>query len=230
MNIAGIEKLSLVDFPGNLAATLFTSGCNFRCPFCHNGELVGSVKQLLDTKEVLDYLCLRSKMISGVCISGGEPTLQSDLKEFIKEIKSYGLKVKLDTNGTNPALLQNLIEEGLLDYVAMDIKNSIERYALTAGVDNLNTQNILKSINLLINSNIDYEFRTTLVLGHHTTESISILAKMLSGAKKLVFQRFIDRETCIKSGLKEVPLEKAQEFKEICQKYINFVTLRGYNN
>ena len=170
MTISGMEKLTLLDYPANTACLIFTQGCNFRCPFCHNKNLLMDTNGdgIIDENEVLDYLKKRKGLVDGICISGGEPLLQRDIESFIKKIKEIGVKVKLDTNGSNPQKIKKLIDMGLIDYVAMDIKNDFSNYDKTSGVDNINIENIKKSIDILENSNIEYEFRTTVVKELHS--------------------------------------------------------------
>jgi len=227
MKIYGLEKLSMVDFGSLCSAVIFTGGCNFRCPFCHNSGLVNLDVTPLDEQEVFDYLISRKKLLDGVVVSGGEPTLYPDLPEFIKKIKDLGYKVKLDTNGTNYAMLKKLIDEKLVDFVAMDIKNSLEMYPLTAGT-NCGQEDIVKSIQLLITGVVDYEFRTTLVDGLHTNASIKAMGELVKGAKKLYLQKFVDNGTTIKDGLKAVSKDKAEEYKNILSNYVTSVSLRGY--
>jgi pyruvate formate lyase activating enzyme len=165
MQINGFQKLTLLDFPEKTACIVFTAGCNFRCPFCHNASLVTHIDNSYNVseEEVFSYLKKRKGLIEGVCISGGEPLLQPDIKEFIQKVKDLGYSVKLDTNGSSPQKLIDLVNSGLVDYVAMDIKNSKEKYPLTAGINNLNMADIEKSVEILKESNIPYEFRTTAV-------------------------------------------------------------------
>lgn len=228
MKIFGLEKLSMVDYEGHLCCTIFTGGCNFRCPFCQNADLV-NIEHLAQysEQEFFDYLEKRKYIIDSVCISGGEPTLQSDLKEFIAKIKSRGLLVKLDTNGTNYELLKNLIDEKLVDYVAMDIKNSPDAYEKTAGA-HVNLDGIRRSVELLKTNIIPYEFRTTLVADHHTTETIIDMSHWLAGADKLYLQHFVDGGTCLQQNLHDIPKSTAQEFASILSKTIPHVSLRGY--
>jgi len=230
MDFVGIEKLSLVDYDGKLTCTLFMAGCNFRCPFCHNSDLVLDIYncQPIPFEEIMDYLDRNKRKLEAVCITGGEPTLMRDLKDKIIEIKKLGYLVKLDTNGTNLDVVKDLFENKLIDYVAMDIKNSEKAYALTSGVDYQPFSKIKDTINYLMNCGIDYEFRTTLVDNYHTNESIKEMGELINGAKKLFLQKFVDSGRCIKDGLKEVPIEKAQEFKEILKAYVKQVELRGY--
>lgn len=201
MNISGLQKLTLLDFPGRLAATVFLGGCNFRCPFCHNASLVlvPAECENISEEELFEFLKQRKGKLSGVCITGGEPTLYPTLKSFIIKIKEMGYAVKLDTNGTNPELLSELIEEGLLDYVAMDIKNSPEKYSLTAGTT-VDVEKIKESVALLLAGKIDYEFRTTVVKELHTKEDFARISEWISGAKRYFLQTFKDSGDLIGSG------------------------------
>ena len=225
----GMEKVSLVDYEGYVVCTLFTNNCNFRCPFCHNSPLVFSnVDAPLDFNEIINYLEKRKNVLDGVCITGGEPTLMSDLPEKLRKIKKTGLKIKLDTNGTNPKMLKALIGEGLIDYVAMDIKNAPLKYSMTIGLNEYSLDNIKESMKILVESNLDFEFRTTLVKEYHNDDAIKELALFLKGVNKLYLQHFVDRDSCIKRGLHEVPKEKALEYQSFLKNYINNVNLRGY--
>lgn len=228
----GLEKLSLVDFEGKIVCTLFTNLCNFRCPYCHNSSLVLNSDELdyVTKEEYLSYLKIRKKVLDAVVISGGEPTLMPDLIDRIKEIKELGYLVKLDTNGSNFNMLKKLVEEHLIDYVAMDIKNSLEFYSQTVGVklNNSVTNNILQSIDYLKSGVIDYEFRTTLVDELHNEITIEKMGKLIKDAKIIYLQHFIDHGTCIKQGLHAVEKEKALEYKCILEKYVTNVRLRGY--
>lgn len=231
MKIYGMEKLSLVDFDGKITCTIFTGGCNFACPFCHNASLVinPTINQELPFSEVLDYLNLRKKMVDAVCITGGEPTLYPDLKAYFKIFKDMGFITKLDTNGTNPDMLKELIEEGLVDYVAMDVKNSYTHYAKTIGKDSDCLLNKVKqSINYLLNGNVDYEFRTTIVDELHKEDDFLELAEMLKGAKKYFLQKFTSSDNCIKQGLHEIKKEDATKYLDIIRKSIPNACLRGY--
>ncbi len=230
MDFSGWEKLSLVDFDDNLTTTLFMAGCPFRCPFCHNGDLVIHPENApkIPWEEIKEYLIKRQGMLDAVCISGGEPTLMPDLKEKIREIKELGYIVKLDSNGWRPDILKSLIEEKLVDHIAMDIKNSKEKYCATAGVE-VDMKQILESVDLLMNSGISYEFRTTLIDEFHDEEDIRRIGEWIKGAKMYRLQRFIDSESCIQRGLHQVSLEKAKRFLEILKPYINNLDLRGYD-
>lgn len=228
MKIYGFEKLSMVDFEGHLCATVFTGGCNFRCPFCQNADLVNVTNlEQYNEDEIFAHLEKRKNVLDSVCISGGEPTLNPDLKNFIQKLKQRGLLVKLDTNGTKPDLLKELIDEGLIDYVAMDVKNSPALYPKTAGAI-VNMDDVGKSVELLKSNVVPYEFRTTLVSGHHSNESIEEMGKWLDGADKIYLQCFVDSGNCLQQGLQKVPKDRALIFKTILQKYINQVDLRGY--
>ena len=228
MRIFGLEKLSLVDYGSYACAVVFTGGCNFRCPFCHNSGLVEQETNELLESEVLDFLRKRYGLLDAVVVSGGEPTMQADLPDFLAKIKDIGYKVKLDTNGTNPDMLNYVIHKGLVDYVAMDIKNSFENYPKTTGLKNLNTDNIKHSLEILNSSNIDYELRTTIVKELHQSDDIKAMAKELKGAKKLYLQQFVDTDSCINRGLNPVSKEIASEWKEILSTTIDSVELRGY--
>ena len=233
----GIEKLSLVDFDGHTACTLFTGACNFRCPFCHNASLVlepGSVPAL-DTEMLKASLGKRRGLIDAVGITGGEPTLNSDLPDFIAYVKSLGYLVKLDTNGTNPAMLRALIEKSLVDYVAMDIKNSPEMYPKTTGIGNPRTEKVFESARFLINARnantaFDFEFRTTIVKEFHTEDDFIIIGSELCGAPRYFLQKFEDRGNCIASSLHAVPKEDAEGFAAVLRDYIPEVGLRGYDD
>ena len=229
MKIYGLEKLSMVDFEGHLCATVFTAGCNFRCPFCHNADLVnGTNLTEITNEEFFEYLKKRKGMLDSVCVSGGEPTIWKDLPDFIKKIKELGYLVKLDTNGTNPTMLKKLIDEKLIDYVAMDIKNSKESYTKTAGKGKFDTREIEKSVELLKSGIIPYEFRTTLIKGHHTEAEIKKMANWLKGSDRLFLQCFIDSGNCIADGCEKIEKETAEKFKQILEGGIKEVKLRGY--
>lgn len=229
MKIYGLEKLSMVDFGSNCSAVLFTGGCNFRCPFCHNSSLVNIDFDALNEEYVFDYLKSRKKLLDGVVVSGGEPTINSDLPEYLKKLKDMGFKVKLDTNGTNYTMLENVIKLGLVDYVAMDIKNSPEMYAKTVGLKNLVLDNIRSSVNLLKTNIVEYEFRTTIINEFHNEQSIADIGEWLKGAKLLYLQKFVDNGTTIDGeNLNEVSIHTAEKFRDILSKYVDKVYLRGY--
>lgn len=229
MKILGIENVSFVDYEGKMCATIFTAGCNYRCPFCHNAGIVLEEYKSIDEDKILDYLKTRVGLLDAVTISGGEPTLQKDLPQFIKKVREFGYKIKLDTNGTNPQILQKLIEEKLIDYCAVDIKTNFSNYADITKVENPLSENVKKSISILKSSGIDYELRTTLIAEFHNENVISKMAEELSGHKKLFLQKFKNSDGCINSsGLSEVKKPEAEKFKDILSKTITEVYLRGY--
>ena len=228
MNIKGLQKTTLLDFPEKLACTVFTGGCNFRCPFCHNASLVlraGEVEGISE-EEFFSYISKRSGMLDGVCITGGEPLLNPDIADFIRKIRAFGLLVKLDTNGSLPDRLKALLDEGLLDYVAMDIKNSSERYALTAGVDKF-PEEIEKSIDLIIQGAPDYEFRTTVVRELHTTQDIVSIAERISGAKKYFLQTYVDSGDLINDGFSAYSASEMLEILDSARRVLPITALRG---
>lgn len=225
----GLQKLTLLDFPGNLASTVFCGGCNFRCPFCQNSDLVflpEGIKEIT-REDILNYLKSRHNLLDGICISGGEPLLNKGLKEFIIQIKELGLKVKLDTNGSFYEKLKELGDAGLLDYVAVDIKNSKEKYGETIGIPGYDTKEIEKTISYLKQGNIPYEFRTTVVEEFHDEKDFEKIGKWLKGARNYYLQRFEDSECVIRKGLHSPSLEKLNKYKNIVKKYIENVEIRG---
>ncbi len=229
MRIFGLQKLTLLDYPGKLACTVFLGGCNMRCPFCHNGSLVlTSGEGIMDSEELLAFLDSRRGRLQGVCVSGGEPTLHPDLPELLAEIKARGFSVKLDTNGTNPEMLYRLIADGLVDYVAMDIKNSQEKYLLTAGI---NAQQVLDSVkqsaSLLMRGSVDFEFRTTLVSELHTTEDIESIGRWLSGDEKFFLQTYRDEGELLVGGFTAFTKEETAELLSVIKKYIPNAQIRG---
>ncbi len=230
MEIFGLEKLSLVDFDGCVASTIFTGACNFRCGFCHNALLVLDSKNLPIIKEetVLEYLHQKKKILDGVCITGGEPTLQKDLPNFLEKVRETGLKIKLDTNGTNPNLVKTLVENGLVDYFAIDIKNDKENYAFIIGFDKYDTIKVEKTVDYLISNDLDYEFRTTLINEFHKEDNIKRIGEWIKGAKKYFMQKFKSGENCISGGLTEVKEETAKEFLEVVSPFVQSAKLRGY--
>lgn len=228
MNIQGFNKLTLLDYPGHMAATIFLGGCNLRCPFCHNASLVsGSASPAIPFTDVLTTLLKRRHILEGVCITGGEPTLYPGLMELIRQIKALGFKVKLDTNGTNPDLLMSCVQEQLIDYVAMDIKNSREKYALTSGIPNINLDKIEQSILFLLSGKIDYEFRTTIVKELHTQEDMHSIGKWIEGARAYFLQSFQDSGDILAPGLSAHKKETLEEFNTLLRPYVKHVSLRG---
>lgn len=228
MKIAGMQKLSLVDYPEKMCCTLFTSGCNFRCPFCHNaGLVVRPAEEILTHDEVFDYLKKRKGMLQAVTISGGEPTLQKGLKEFVQQVKDLGYLVKLDTNGTNPALLIDLVESGLVDYVAMDIKNSKQKYALTCGLDNMDLSPVEKSVDFLMSGKIPFEFRTTVVRDFHNADDFEDIAKWIGKAQNYYLQQFVNSGDLVQDGLHGYDATEMKQLIEQVQKVMPNAKLRG---
>lgn len=229
MEIYGFQKTTLLDFPGHVAATVFTGGCNFRCPFCHNGLLVlDPVNQpLIGEDEVLAYLKKRRGILEGVCITGGEPTLQKDLISFVKKLKVMYYLVKLDTNGYRPKVLEELLTEGLLDYVAMDVKASMERYDIVTGVSDLECEKILESIQLLKNCDIPYEFRTTAVKGLHGIEEFEEIGRLLSDCRAYYLQGFRESDNMVGEGYEAFSAQEMIGIANMAGKYIDKVELRG---
>ena len=229
MKIHGFQKTTLLDYPEHVAATIFVGGCNFRCPFCHNGQLVLDVAEqpVIPEGEVLAYLKKRRGILEGVCITGGEPTLQDDLAVFIHSLKDLGYLVKLDTNGYRSEVLKSLMQEGLLDYVAMDIKASPKKYSLAAGMCAFKFEQIKESIQLLMESGIPYEFRTTVVKGIHEVEDFDEIGQLLQGCSAYYLQSFRESDTMIGEGFEAFPQEEMEKMAESARKYIDRVELRG---
>lgn len=228
MDFVGIDKFSLLDFEDKISCVLFCKPCNFRCPFCHNGTTVLEAETTIPFDDILEYLESRKGLIDAVVVSGGEPTLMPDLKEKIIKLRELGFLIKLDTNGTNPEVVKDLYENHLIDYVAMDIKNSFVKYAMTVGVKNAFLDKISQTIKFLMTSGIDYEFRTTLIDEFHNEQDMRDIAETIKGAKRLYLQKYVDRESCIAHGFHEVSKEKAERFVDILKGSIEQVTLRGY--
>ena len=229
MAIVGIDKLSLLDYEDKVSVVLFSQACNFRCPFCHNGDSVLNAQEEISFDEILAFLKTRTGLVDAVVFSGGEPTLEPDLEVKIKAVKSLGFLIKLDTNGTNPELLEKLLDEGLIDYVAMDIKNSPSLYAETSGVKSINLDNIKKSVSIIMKKAPDYEFRTTLVKEFHEHMDYDSFFEIIKGAKRLFLQKFVDREGCIIKGLHDVDELEATKLRDyLLSKGLSHVTLRGY--
>ena len=226
MKIAGFEKLSLVDYDGYTACTVFTPGCNLRCPFCQNASLLGSTEHFIPEEVVFTHLQRRRGLIDAICISGGEPTLFDDLPDFIRQLCTYGVRVKLDTNGSNPEMLEHLLSEKLLDYVAMDIKNAPEKYELTTGCY-VDFVKIKRSIELLKNGAPDYEFRTTVVAEFHTDEDIESICRLIGGAPAYYLQQFRDRDTNLQDGLHAHEEATLRRFAEIARPHFKKVGIRG---
>ena len=233
MKIAGLQKMTLLDFPGKVACTVFLGGCNFRCPFCHNSQLIGDADTLMDDGALLRFLESRKGLLDGVCITGGEPTLQKALPDLLAKIKAMGFLTKLDTNGYRPEVLKDLIDGGLVDYVAMDVKNDPAGYARTAGVADLQIGRIEESLRLLLSGAVDYELRTTLVEPLHNVDSILGIREWLAilGAgkkvKKYFLQPFVDRDTVLFSDLKAPETAKMLQYRELLAACADKVEIRG---
>lgn len=229
MNIHGFTKTTLLDYPGLVAATIFTGGCNFRCPFCHNYDLVlnPGVFPSEDPDEILHFLKKRFGILGGVCISGGEPTLDSDLKQFISQIKEIGYKVKLDTNGYNPDILKDLVEGNLLDYVAIDIKAGRNNYPLATGIANIDISKIEQSVNILANNNINYEFRTTAVKNIHTSTDFEDIALWLPKDCNYFIQSYKDTNGMGTISCKSFNKAELEAFLDIVKTNIPNSSLRG---
>lgn len=223
MNIIdGFDKLTLLNYPDKVACTIFTKGCNFKCPFCHNSSLINLDKENDKYEEVISYLKKRKGILDGVCITGGEPLIHKSTKDLIKEIKSMGFLVKLDTNGSNPVMLKELIDENLIDYVAMDIKNTFDKYEMTIGCKT-NIDNIKKSIEILESSNIDYEFRTTIVKELHTFDDIKGIINRLNNKSKYYIQNFRNSDGVLNKKLNGFTKEELENLqKQIKNKNVYF--------
>lgn len=229
MNFSGFQKLTLLDYPGKVACTLFTSGCNLRCPFCHNASLVTHIdnKNIYKKEEILAYLKKRQGILDGVCISGGEPLLHSEIESFIREVKALGYSVKLDTNGFFPDKLIPIVEAGLVDYVAVDFKNTYEKYAFTTGIENLDITPFKKTVEFLLSGAVDYEFRTTVVKGIHETQDIVDIAKTIAGAKRYFLQSFVDSGDLISSGFCAFSPEDMKKMAELSSAFVTNTEIRG---
>ena len=229
MNIHGFQKTTLLDYPGKVACTVFTAGCNLRCPFCHNAFLVTEIdpSNRFEQSELLDYMKKRRTILDGVCITGGEPLLYADTLDFIKEIKDIGLSVKLDTNGSFPDRLKNAIDSGMIDYIAMDIKNSPKKYPLTVGIADFDISPIIESIELIRKSNIQHEFRTTVVKEFHNIEDFTEIGTLISGNEHYFLQNFVDSGNLISDGLSGVTPDEMRAFAAEAKKYVSDVEIRG---
>jgi len=228
MKITGFQKITLQDYPDHISSMLFTQGCNMRCPFCQNSSLINMEgNSYIDENEILEFLNSRKKMVNGLIISGGEPTVQFDLKDFIKKVKeNIKIDIKLDTNGINYKVLKELIDEKLIDYVAMDIKNTFLKYDETSGVKNISIENIKKSIEYLKERYVDYEFRTTVISDYHNLQDILEIINYIGADSKYYLQNFKMSEDVIDKNLKEIPSNKLELWNKVLKKYKN-VYIRG---
>ena len=233
MLIKGLQKLTLLDFPEKMACTVFTFGCNLRCPFCHNASLVLSERAddtLIPEEEFFSFLQKRRGILEGVCITGGEPTLQPDLPAFIRKIRDVGFAVKLDTNGARPAVLKSLVAEGLLDYVAMDVKNSLSAYPETVGLPAFDVAPVEESMDFLLEGHVPFEFRTTLVKGLHTPEGVAEMGRRLAGEERFFLQTFEDSGDLIAGegdALSSFTPAETQELLCILRQYVPNAQIRG---
>ena len=229
MNICGYQKTTLLDYPGHVAATIFTGGCNFRCPFCHNSDLVvnSTMSPCISQEEIFSFLKKRKNVLSGICITGGEPTLQTNLSEFIKKVRFLGYKIKLDTNGYRPDVISSLLEDNLLDYIAMDIKAGLSNYAKVSGIPNLDTSKIKESISIIENSGIDYEFRTTVVKELHNRQDFLEISEMLSSSSSYFIQSFKDSGNILTPGLSSCDTDTLNQYLAIVKNKLPFSSLRG---
>lgn len=232
--ICGLQKMTLLDYPGKIACTVFLGGCNFRCPFCHNSELfMGKLEKLMEEEDFFQFLSKRKGLLDGVCVSGGEPTLYKELPAFLARIKELGFFVKLDTNGYRPEVLKELVEKKLVDYVAVDVKNSPAMYAQTVGLETLDLAKIRESLAFLISGDTAYELRTTLVAQLHTEASIQDMGAWLGGLvpgrkpQKLFLQTFVDRDTVLFDGLSAPETETTAKFAKILEPFVEEVTIRN---
>ena len=229
MTIAGLQKTTLLDYPGLIACTVFLDGCNLRCPFCHNASLVLPERPRtpqISEEALLSFLRSRKGKLDGVCITGGEPTLQKNLPALLEQIRQLGFRIKLDTNGTNPAMLKNLVGQGLLDYVAMDIKNSPQSYVRTCGgVDVFDR--IAESAAFLLQDPVDYEFRTTVVHPLHTVQDMEAIGRWLTGAKRYFLQQFVDSGDLIGTGMSAMTPAQMEQLRDAVLPHIEHTQIRG---
>lgn len=228
MKIHGLMKMTILDFPGKVACTVFLGGCDMRCPFCHNSELLDpEAPAEMDENDLLAFLRKRQGLLDGVVFTGGEPLLRKDLPDLMRKIREMGFLIKLDTNGNHPDRLIEIVEEGLVDYVAMDIKNSPEKYGETIGIPGFDITKVRKSVGFLLQGKVPYEFRTTIVRQFHDEESMRGIAEWIDGADRYYLQEFVDRETEKYSGLQACSKEQMETFLEIVKTRVKEAELRG---
>ena len=229
MRICGLQKLAMVDFPGKLAATVFTGGCNLRCPFCHNALLVTRLAESpsLSEEDILSFLDSRKNLLDGMVLSGGEPLMQPGCTDFLQKVRDLGLSIKVDTNGCYPEVLRDILNRGLVDYVAMDIKNRREKYAETVGIPNFDLSPIEESIQILKTSGVDYEFRTTVVQELHTADDIRAIAQWVQGAPTYALQKFVDSGNLISTGLHSPEALALEGFARTAASFFKQVLVRG---
>lgn len=228
MKLYGLQKLTLLDFPDRMACTVFTGGCNLRCPFCHNSVLVFPADApTIDEEEFFAFLKKRAGVLDGVAVTGGEPLLTEDIFPFLRRIREMGFAVKLDTNGSFPHRLRRIVEEGLADYVAMDVKNCPDKYALTCGLPAFDLSKVQQSMDLLMSGTLPYEFRTTVVREFHTREDMEAIGRWIAGAKNYYLQNFVDSGACIRDGLSAVDPQELRLFESLVRKYVQNAQIRG---
>lgn len=228
MYIEGMQKLTLLDFPQNVACTLFAHGCNLRCPFCHNaGLVIRKPENRIDEAELTEFFNRRKGILDGICLTGGEPLAQADVIDFLKFLRSFGYKIKLDTNGFYPERLKEAIDEGLVDYIAMDIKSSRSGYAKAVGIDGIDISPVLESVKLIMESGIDYEFRTTAVKGLHLVSDFEDIGEWIAGAQQYFVQQFIDSGDLIKTGYEAFTPDETAKLVAAVRKHVPNATARG---
>ena len=229
MYLCGLQKLSMVDYPGKLAATVFTGGCNLRCPFCHNALLVTRLAESpsLSEEDILSFLDSRKNLLDGMVLSGGEPLMQPGCTDFLQKVRDLGLSIKVDTNGCYPEVLRDILNRGLVDYVAMDIKNRREKYAETVGIPSFDLAPIEESIQILKTTGVDYEFRTTVVQELHTADDIRAIAQWVQGAPTYALQKFVDSGNLISTGLHSPESLALEGFARTAAPFFKQVLVRG---
>ena len=228
MKICGLQKTTLLDFPGHVAATIFLGGCNFRCPFCHNSGLLGNdAEEAMTEASLFTFLKRRTSVLEGVCITGGEPTLSDDLEDFIRRIRQMGYLIKLDTNGCYPDALEALLDQGLADYVAMDVKNAPEHYAQTVGIPDFDPAVIARSAAVLAHSGVDYELRTTVVRELHTVADIAAIGAWMQGAPRYFLQCFVDSGALISPGFHAPDRADLEKMLQAARPFFGETALRG---
>ena len=229
MRIAGLQKTTLLDYPGKIAATVFLGGCNFRCPYCHNASLLDVAGRMpeIPEEEFFAFLSKRKGQLDGVCVSGGEPLVHADLEAFLARIKSLGFLIKLDTNGSFPAKLKALVGGGLADAVAMDVKNAPDKYAVTAGAARDILPGVRESVDYLLRDPVAYEFRTTVVQSLHTVEDMAAIGKWLAGARQYFLQNYVDSGDVLQPGLRGASRAELEAFASAVRPYVPNVRIRG---
>lgn len=230
MQIHGYSQLTLLDYPGKLACTIFCGRCNFRCPFCHNASLVlhPDEQPALDENKILEHIRLRKSMLEGICVTGGEPTVHSDLPEFLGRLRETGFLIKLDTNGTNPSMLEYIINERLVDHIAMDIKASPANYSKAAGLKSISMDNLFRSVDLIMSSGVGYEFRTTVVDGIHTSADFEQIGRWIKGADAYYLQQYKNSgDLILPDGLRSPSFSELNEYRSIMLPYVPNTVIRG---